>query len=147
MQPPLELSTVEVETEDTVEAGRGQVKGAFINCNLVAVLEVAVAPAPDPLEVRRVGEEFVAGRDVDRIPVERYAPETAIPAAAMPVYVGGVPIECLADGPIVEVDQIDAAVTFSLMAAAYYGGRDEFQKLFRTVRLKVRGFCNESDLL
>ncbi|HEX5765502.1 MAG TPA: hypothetical protein VFY27_08030 [Woeseiaceae bacterium] len=73
VQAPLELSTVEVESQDAVEAGRGQVKGAFINRDLVTVLEVAVAPAPDPLEVRRVGEEFIAGRDVERLPVERDA--------------------------------------------------------------------------
>jgi hypothetical protein len=147
MQAPLEFPTVEVESENAVEAGRGQVEGAFINRNLVAVLEIAVAPAPDPLEIRRVGEELVARRDVDGLPVERDAAKAAIPAAAMPVNVGGVPVERLANGPGVEIDQIDAAVTFSLLAAADDGGRDEFQKLFRTVRLIVRGFCSERDLL
>ena len=65
----------------------------------------------------------------------------------MPVDIGFVPVDGLADRSIVEVDQVDAAVTLSLMAAANNRGRKEFQKLFRTVRLKVRGFCNDRDSL
>jgi hypothetical protein len=147
LQGPIEFPALEVEPENAVEAGRGQVEGALINRNLVAVLEIAVTPAPDPLEVRRVGEKFVTRRDVDRFPVECDAAKAAIPAAAMPVDVGGVPVEGLADGPDVKIDQVYAAVTFSLLAAADDRGCNEFQKLFRTVRLIVRGFCNESDRL
>ena len=111
------------------------------------MLEVAVTPAADSFEVRRVGEEFVAGGYVNSLAVEGDATKAAVPPAALPVDIGFIPIDGLADRSIVEIDQVNTAVTVALVAAANNGGRYEFQKLFRTVRLRVRGFCNERDSL
>ena len=79
------------------------------------------------MELRRIGKELVARRDVDRITVEGNAAQATVPAAALPVDPGGVPVEFLAHLARIEVDQVDAAVALALVAAAHHRSRDELQ--------------------
>ena len=125
---PGEFLAVEVEAEDAVEAGRSQEQGPLPDRDLVAMLEIGIAPGAEPAEVRRVGEELVARGDVDDLAVEGDAAQAAIPAAALPVDVGRVPVDDLADLAPVEVDQVDAAMALALVAAAHHRGRDELQR-------------------
>ena len=71
-------------------------------------------------ELRRIGEELVACRDVDDLAVEGDAAQAAVPAAALPVDVRRVPVDDLADLARVEVDQVDAAMALALVAAAHH---------------------------
>ena len=77
---PGELLRVEVESEDAVEPGRGQVQAPLVDRDLVAVLEVGVAPGADRAEIRRVGEELVARGDVDDVAVEGDAAQARGPS-------------------------------------------------------------------
>ena len=51
--------------------------------------------------------------------VEGDAAQAPVPAAALPVDVGGVPVEHLLDLARLEVDQVDAAVALALLAATH----------------------------
>ena len=48
VQRPVELAPVQVEGEDAVEAGGGEEQAPFVDRDLVAVLEVGVAPGAEP---------------------------------------------------------------------------------------------------
>ena len=131
VQRPGELAPVEVEGEDAVETGRGEVQAALVDRDLVAMPEVRVAPRSDQLEVRRVGEELVARGDVDDLAVEGDAAQAAVPAAALPVDGGRVPVDDLPHVPSLEVDEVHAAVALALVAAADDGRRDELHGALR----------------
>ena len=62
---PGELALVEIEAEEAVERGGRQVQRALVHVDLVAVLEVGIAPRAEQPELGRVGEQLVAGGDVD----------------------------------------------------------------------------------
>jgi hypothetical protein len=49
------------------------------------MLQVAVAPGAERLEVRGEREQLIARRDVDDFGVERDAAQSAVPAATLPV--------------------------------------------------------------
>ena len=94
--------------------------------DLVAMPQVRVAPGSEQPEVGRVGEELVARRDVDHLAIEGDAAQAAIPAAALPVDVGGVPVDGLPDLAPLEVDEVHATMAFALVAAADHRGGDQF---------------------
>ena len=87
--------------------------------DLVAMLEITIAPRPDQPEVGCIGEELVACGDVDGLAVELDPPEATVPAAALPVDAHRVPVED-ARGPVeAEVHEVDATMAFALAAAAH----------------------------
>ena len=80
------------------------------------------------MEIRRVREQLVARGDVDDLAVERDAAQAAVPAAALPIDVRGIPVDDLADIARLEVDQVDATMALALVAAAHHRRRDELQR-------------------
>ncbi len=70
VQCPEERFLVEVEAKDAVVPRRCDIEDAFVNADLVRVLQVLVAPRSYGLEVRRIGEQFVACDDVNRLVVD-----------------------------------------------------------------------------
>ena len=77
---PAELAFVQVEAEDAVEARGSEEQAAFPHRDLVAMLEIGVAPGADRLEIGGIREELVTGRDVDGLAVEGDAAQAAVPA-------------------------------------------------------------------
>lgn len=109
------------------------------------MFEKRAAPGADGFEVGGVGEQFVAGGNIDSVAVERDAAQAAVGAAALPVDVGGVPVDRLVDRLPFEVDQIYAAVALALLASANDRACDKLDYMppnpFRKVNQIVRGRC------
>src|SRR6188474_2060072 len=82
------------------------------------MLEVAIAPGAEQLEVRGEREQLVARCDVDDFAIERDTAEPAIPAATLPVDSHRVPVEQPRRAPVLEIDDVHAAVTFALAGTA-----------------------------
>ena len=98
-----------------------------VHNDLVAVLQVAVTPGADAAKLRGISKQFVTGGDVDGVSIEGDAAQSAVPAAALPVYVGFVPVDGLHHGLILRIDQVNASVALPLLAAANDGSRYKFQ--------------------
>src|SRR5690606_39168055 len=125
MQAPGKPVLVQIEPQQRIEAGRREIKPPAEAADLVTMLEVRRTVGSEPREVAVVHEQFVAGGDEHALPIECNAPKPPVPAATLPVYVGGVPVDRLCDSPVVEVDEVNAAVAFALLAAANHRGCDQ----------------------
>ncbi len=80
------------------------------------------------MEMRRVGKQLVARRDIDDVAIEGDAAKTAVPAPALPVDVRRIPIDDPTDVVSIQVDQVNATVALALVAAAHHRGRDQLQR-------------------
>jgi hypothetical protein len=81
------------------------------------VFEERAAPGIDEFEVRRIGEKFIAGGDVNPVVVECDASQTTIRAAALPIDICRVPVDNLLYRLFFNVYQVDTAVTLALLTA------------------------------
>ena len=125
MHSPDELLCLEVECENAVEARAREVQLALEDADLVAMLEVGIAERPQPPELLVVNEEFVARGDVNLVAVESDAAQASVPATPGPVDIRGIPVKHLVHGLIRRIDNVNAAVAFSLLTAAHYRRGDQ----------------------
>jgi hypothetical protein len=129
VQGPGELLEVEVESQDAVEARRCQIEAATVDCEFVTMAQERVAPGAHGLEIGRVRKQFVAGGDIDEVAVERDAAQAAVPATPLPVDVRRVPVDRLTDVALLEIEQVNTAVTLPLTAATDDRGRNQFHEV------------------
>jgi hypothetical protein len=92
-----------------------------------------------------VTEELVARRYPDFVMVEGNAAQAAIRAAAREVDVAGVPVDDLASLLPVEIDDVDAAVAFTLLAAADDGRGDQLGLSMAHAWRPARGGCSRDN--
>lgn len=90
------------------------------------MLQVAIAKGMLDFKIAVVAKKFIAGRDVDVISVEGDSAQTSIRTPAFEVDIAGIPVNVLFAGLRFEVDRIDTAVAFALLAASDDGRRNEF---------------------
>ena len=67
----MEAMLVEMKSENRIECCRCKIKRPLPHENFLAVLQVGVSPGRNRFEVRRVGNQLIAGGDVDSLSVER----------------------------------------------------------------------------
>jgi len=122
---PEKFLLIQVKPKNAVKAGGTQEQGALINTNFVAMTQIGISPGTDEFKSRRVGKQFVAGGYVNSLSIEGDTTQPPVPAAPLPVNVSLVPVYGLHDGSCIQVNQVDAAVALTLVAAPDNGCRDE----------------------
>lgn len=134
---------IKIKPEDAVVPGRGQIQRSIPGGNFVAVFEEGAAPRINQLEIGCIREEFVAGRYVNPVTVERDTSQTTIGTTPLPVNVSSIPVDGLFDSLVFEVEQINTTMAFTLATAADDRACDEPDYLLpnplRTVNQIVRG--------
>ena len=78
------------------------------------MLEVGIAPGANRFEVWGISKQLVTGSNVDRIRIEGDTAQSPISTAATPIYINRVPVELLFEALIVEINQVNAAMAFTL---------------------------------
>ena len=126
VETTVESPVLQIEGENAVERGRGQEQCALVHLQFMAVLEIGVVPGVFRREVGPIGEQPVAGGDVDPVPMAGDSPQSPAAAVTAPVDLQAVPVDGPLDRPPLQVDEIGAAVAFSGLTPPHHGGRDQF---------------------
>ena len=125
-KPPIEFFAVEIEYEQAIEPGGRQENAPVLAYDFMAVFQITTSKRLADLEISVKAKQFVTGGDVDVVAIERDATQTAFCAAAVEIDLAAVPVNVLLTCLGFEVDRVNAAVTFVLLAAAHDGRRNEF---------------------
>ena len=112
---PEESLPLKVEGQDAVMPGGSQVQVIVQLVDFVAVLQVSAAERALNVEFPVIDEQLIAGGDIGLSREKRNAPQAPVPATALPINVGGVPVHHLAHFLPGEIDQVHAAVAFALL--------------------------------
>ena len=126
----MKLLFLQVECEQAVVAGTSQEQLALVDADALAIGQVGVFPGTGLLEIFVVSKQSVARRDKDRITIDRKAAKTTLAFLTIPFDIWKIVFYGVENGLVGNVDNVSAAVDFTLGGAVYYRCR---QQLWRGV--------------
>ena len=88
-----------------------------VDANLVAVLKVRIVERLDEIETLVKQKDLIAGRNEYVVLEKSDTTKSSVPASSRPVYIHPVPVNGFEHGPAFGVDEVNAAMTFALLAS------------------------------